>query len=113
MLNKVSAVARLAGIALAVVAGFMPGLGFNTAMILVLLGLVSGITLAADRYVAVAATVIALPMVAAALANVPAVGGQLGAVAGGIGLLAAGSLASAIAVALFNRSMGDIAGLGK
>ncbi|MBX9645077.1 MAG: hypothetical protein K2W91_13390 [Novosphingobium sp.] len=113
MLNKVSAVARLAGIALAVVAGFMPDLGFNVGLILVVLGLVSGVTMAAERYVPVAATVLVIPAVAAGLAMIPAVGAQLGAVLGGIALLAAGALASSIAMTLFDRVKEDIGGLGK
>ena len=113
MLNKVSAAARIAGIALAVVAGFMPGLSFNVALALVVLGLVSGITMPAERYVPVAATVLVIPMVAAALANVPAVGAQLGAVLGGVAAFAAGSLATSIAMTLFNRVKEDIGGLGK
>ena len=113
MLNKVSAVARLAALVLAIVAGFMPGLGFNVALTLVALGLVSGITMPAERYVPVGVTVLALPIVAAALANVPMVGTQLGAVASGLALFAAGSMASAIAMILFTRSKEDISGLGK
>ncbi len=113
MLNKVSAVARLVAIVLAIVAGFMPELGFNVALVLVVLGLVAGITMPADRYVAVGVTVVALPMVAVALANIPVVGTQLGAVAGGLALFAAGSLASALVMILVTRSREDIGGLGK
>lgn len=49
MLNKVSAIARIAGLLLAIVAGFMPGLGFDVALILVVLGLVAGISMPAER----------------------------------------------------------------
>ena len=113
MLNKVSAVARVVGLLLAIVAGFMPGLAFNVALILVILGLLSGISMPRDRIVNVGVVVLVLPAVAAALAHLPAIGEQLGGVAGGIALFGAASLASAIALSLFNRAKEDVTGLGK
>ena len=113
MLNKVSAVARIIGLLLAIVAGFMPDLGFDVALILVLLGLLSGISMPRDRIVNVGVVVLVLPAVAAALAHLPMIGAQLGGVAAAIALFGAASLASAIALSLFNRAREDATGLGK
>lgn len=113
MLNKVSAVARIVGLILAIVAGFMPGLGFDVALILVVLGLVSGISMPRDRIINVGVVVLVLPAVAAALAHLPAIGAQLGVVAAGVALFGAASLASAIAMSLFDRAREDVTGLGK
>jgi zinc transporter ZupT len=113
MLNKVSAVARLVGIALAVVAGFMPELGFDVGLALVVLGIVAGISMAADRYISVCATLLVLPGVASAVGMIPNIGSKLGAIAGGLALLIAGALASSIAITIFNRAKDDLTGLGK
>ena len=113
MLNKVSAVARIVGLLLASVAGFMPNLGFDVALILVVLGLLSGISMPRERIVNVGVVVLVLPAVAAALAHLPMIGAQLGGVAGAVALFGAASLASAIALSLFNRAREDATGLGK
>ncbi len=113
MLNKVSAIARIAGLLLAIVAGFMPGLGFDVALILVVLGLVAGISMPAERIMGAGVFVLVASAIAAALAHLPAIGTQLGGVFGALGLLAAASLATAIALMLFHRVKEDAAGLGK
>ena len=113
MLNKVSAIARIAGLILAIVAGFMPDLGFDVALILVVLGLVSGISMPVERIINVGVFVVAVPAIAAALAHVPAIGAQLGGVFGALGLLAAASLATAIVLMLVGRTREDVTSLGK
>jgi hypothetical protein len=113
MLNKVSAIARIVGLLLAVVAGFMPDLGFDIAMVLIVLGLLSGITMGAERIMNVGVFVLVAPAIAAALAHLPAIGTQLGGVFGALALFAAASLATAIAMLLFHRTREDLAGITK
>ena len=113
MLNKVSAAARIAGLLLAVVAGFMPNIGFDVAMVLIVLGLLSGISMPAERITNVGVFVLVVPAIAAALAHLPAIGTQLGGVFGALGLLAAASLATAIVLMLFHRVKEDAAGITK
>ena len=113
MLNKVSAVARIVGLLLAIVAGFMPGLGFDIALVLVVLGLVAGISMPAENIIRVGVFVLVASSIGAALAHLPAIGTQLGGVFGALGLFAAASLATAIALMLFHRTKEDAMGLGK
>jgi hypothetical protein len=111
MLNKVSYLARVAGVLLAIVAGFVALGTLNTALALVALGLVAGLTLSADRMVVTGVMVLVLPAVGTALTAIPAVGAQLSAVAGNLAVAAAASLATAIAMMLLDRVKGDIGGL--
>jgi phosphotransferase system glucose/maltose/N-acetylglucosamine-specific IIC component len=82
-------------------------------LVLVVLGLIAGITMPEERFIPVALYVLALPIIGAALGNVPTIGAQLGAVATGLALVAAGSLASAIAVRLYGLVKDDLMALAK
>jgi hypothetical protein len=110
-MSKVTGLARALGILLSIVAGFVAIPGFNVALVLVVLGLISGIAMEQERFTAVALYVLVLPMVGAALGMLPMVGTQLSAVAGGLATTAAGALASAIAIRLFAVVKGDFTGL--
>lgn len=111
MLNKVSFLARIAGIVLAVVAGFVALGTLNTTLVLVILGLIAGITLTPDRMVVIGVMVLALPAIGTALSAVPGIGAQLSAVAGNVAIAAAASLATAFALMLMNRVKTDFGGL--
>jgi len=113
MLNKVSAAARIVGLLLAVVAGFMPGIGFDIAMVLIVLGLISGISMPAERIMGIGVFVLVAPAIAAALAHLPAIGAQLGGVFGALALFAAASLAVGIVLSLVTRVREDVAGISK
>ena len=91
MLNKISGLARALYIVLAIVAGFVAMGGMNVALVLVVLGLIAGISMPQDRLVLAVATVIALPMIGAALGDIPTIGAQLGAVAANLQLGVAGA----------------------
>lgn len=112
MLNKVSSLARALSIILAVVAGFVALGGLNTALVLVVLGLISGISMPTDRMTGVGVAVLVLPALGMALMNIPTIGEQLNAVAGNIALGAAGALSSATALYLFNLVKDDLMGMG-
>ena len=111
MLKKIGALARALYILLAIVAGFVALGGMNIALILVVLGLVAGLAMAKENYVAAAATAIALPIIGAALGTIPTIGGKLTAVAANLQLGVAGALATALAIVLYKLVMGGVMGM--
>ena len=111
MLNKVSSLARAAGIVLAIVAGFVALGTLDTTMVLVVLGLIAGLSLAADRVVLTGVLVLLMPAVGTALATLPGVGAQLSAVAANLGTLGAASIGTAFALLLYNRVKEDLGSL--
>ena len=111
MLKKISGLARALYIVLAVVAGFVALGMMNVALVLVILGLLAGISMPKDRMVLAAATVIALPAVGTALGHIPTIGAQLNALAGNLQIGVAGALASAIAIYLYQLVMEGVSGI--
>ena len=112
MLNMVSGLARTLYIILAIVAGFVAIGTMNVALILVVLGLIAGLTLPAERQLLATATVIALPIVGAALSNIPTIGQQLNAVMANLQMGVAGAVTTALAIRLYGLAMEGIPGLG-
>lgn len=111
MLTKVSALSRALYILLAIVAGFVAMGGMNVALILVVLGLIAGISMEKENYVAAAATAIALPIIGAALGTIPTIGAQLTAICANLQLGVAGALATALAITLYKLVMGGVMGM--
>jgi hypothetical protein len=111
MLNKVSGLCRALYILLAIVAAFVPMGGMDVALVLLVLGLVSGISIPDDRVVLAAATVIALPIIGTALGHIPSVGTQLTAIAGNLQVAIAGGVATAIAMRLYRLALDGVTGL--
>lgn len=111
MLKKIGGLARALYIVLAIVAGFVVLKMMDVTMVLVVLGLVAGLAVPRDRMVLLAALVIALPIVGTAMGHIPAVGAQLTAVAGNLQMGAAGSLATALAIMLYELVMEGVTGL--
>jgi len=111
MLKKISGLARALYIMLAVVAGFVALGMMNVALVLVILGLLAGISMPKERMVLAAATVIALPAVGTALGHIPTIGAQLNALAGNLQIGVAGALASAIAIYLYQLVMEGVSGI--
>jgi hypothetical protein len=111
MLNKISGLARALYILLAIVAGFVALGTMDVALVLVVLGLIAGISMPRERLVLALAAVIALPLVGAALATIPAVGAQLNAVMTNLQVGVAGASASALAILLFELVMEGVTGL--
>jgi hypothetical protein len=115
MLKKVSGLARTLYIVIAIVAGFvalgaMLG-GVDLALVLLVLGLIAGITMPDDRVVVSAVTVVALPIIGAALTHVPTIGAQLSAVAGNLQIGVAGAVATAIVIRLYGLTVEGVTGL--
>ena len=111
MLTKISGLARALYILIAIIAAFVALGGMNTALILVVLGLISGISMEKDNYVPAAATAIALPIIGAALGMIPSIGAQLTAITANLQLAIAGALASALAIVLYRLVMGGVMGM--
>ena len=111
MLNKVSSLARALGILLAIAAGFVTLGTLNTALVILVLGLIAGLCYTAEDTVKLAVLVLALPVLGTALGNVPEVGEMLGAAAGNLALLIAGALTTVVVVRLYNVVKGDLMGL--
>lgn len=111
MLNKLGGLARSLYILLAVIAGFVTIGAVNVALLLVLLGLVSGISMPRERLVLALAAVIALPMIGTALAVIPAIGTQLGAIMANLQLGVAGAAAMAMAILLYELTMEGVMGM--
>ena len=112
MLNMVSGLARTLYIILAIVAGFVALSMMNVALVLVILGLIAGLTLPRDRLVLATVTVIALPILGTAMANLPMIGEQLGAVMANLQLGMAGAVTTALFIRLYELAMEGVPGMG-
>jgi hypothetical protein len=111
MLTKIGGLARSLYILLAVIAGFVAMGGLNVALILVVLGLIAGLSMPRERMVLALAAVIALPLIGTALGTIPAIGEQLGAVMANLQLGVAGAAATAMAILLYELTMEGVTGL--
>jgi hypothetical protein len=111
MLTKIGGLARALAIILAIVAGFMALTMMNVPLVLVVLGLIAGLSLTEDRMVLNVALVIGLPIIGTALTHIPTIGAQLNAVALNLQLAIAGGIATAIAIRLYHLVMDGVMGL--
>ena len=111
MLMKIGGLARALYVILAVVAAFVAIDMMNGPLVLVVLGLVAGLAMQADKMVLAAVTVVALPMVGTALGHIPAVGAQLTALCGNLQLGVAGAFATALGIFLYQTIMASMMGL--
>ena len=111
MLNKISGLARSLYILLAIVAGFVALGGMNVALLLVVLGLIAGISMPRDRLVLAMAAVLALPLIGTALGNIPTIGAQLGAVMANLQLGIAGAAATALVILLYEVTTDGVTGM--
>ena len=111
MLNKISGLARAIYIVLAIVTAFVAIGALDVALVLVVLGLIAGISMPKERMVLTAATVIALPYVGTALGHIPTIGTQLTAFANNLQLGVAGALASALVIFLYHLVIEGVTGL--
>ena len=111
MMNKRGGLARALYIVLAIVAGFVAMGGLNVALVLVVLGLISGISMPRDRLVLAMVAVVALPMIGTALSIIPTIGAQLAAVMTNLQAGVAGAAATATAMLLYELVMEGVMGL--
>lgn len=111
MMKKISGLARALYILLAIVAGFVAMGTMNVALVLVVLGLIAGISMPEERLVLAAAVAIVLPIVGTALGHIPTIGAGLTAVTANLQLGVAGALGSAMAIFLYGLVMQGVMGL--
>jgi len=111
MIMKIGDIARTLYIVLAVVAGFVALGRVDVALVLVVLGLISGISMPDDRNVIAAVLVVALPLIGTALTHIPAIGAQLNGVALNLQAAMAGAVATAVAIRLAKLAMDGVTGL--
>ncbi|WP_028970724.1 hypothetical protein [Sphingomonas sp. URHD0057] len=111
MLNKISGLARALYILLAIITGFVALGTMDMALILVALGLISGLSMPQDKMILAGVIALVLPIVGGALGHIPAIGTQLMAVAANLQIGVGGALASAIAIFLYGLVMDGLMGL--
>ena len=111
MLTKISGLARALYIMLAVVTAFVALGMMNVPLVLVVLGLLAGITMPKERMVLAAATIIALPIIGVALGKIPTIGAQLTAMTVNLQIGIAAALATAIAIYLYHLAMDGVMGV--
>lgn len=111
MITKIGGLARALYILLAIVAGFVALGAIDMALVLIVLGLISGISLPRERMVLAAVSIIALPIVGAALGHIPTIGAKLSAVATNLQLGMCGAFTTALVIALYALTMEGLTGL--
>ena len=111
MLTKIGGLARALYILLAIIAGFVALGAMNTALVLVVLGLIAGISMPRERMVLAGVVIVALPIVGSALGNIPSIGSQLGAICANLQMGVAGAFATAMAIMLYELVMEGVLGM--
>jgi hypothetical protein len=111
MLTKIGGLARALYIILAIVAGFVALNMMDVPLVLIVLGLIAGISAPRERLVLAFAAVIALPIMGTALTHIPAIGTQLNAVMGNLQLGIAGAATSMLAMLLYDMVMDGVMGI--
>ena len=110
-MNKIGGLARALYILLAIIAGFVALGMMNVALVLVVLGLIAGLSMPRERMVIAGVAMLVLPIVGAALGNIPAVGAQLTAICGNLQMGVAGAFATALAIMLYELVMEGVMGM--
>lgn len=110
-MEKLTGLAAALAVLLAIVAGVVPNLGFEVGMVLVILGIIGGITAPQDLAVRVYVAVLAFPVVGAALGTIPAVGDYLNDIFRNFGMAAAGIAATLMAIRVYNMAKDGLMGL--
>jgi hypothetical protein len=111
MLKKISGLARALYILLAIVTGFVALGTMDMALIIVVLGLIAGLSMGQDRLILAGVCALILPIIGAALGHIPTIGAQLTAVTANLQMGVAGALASAMAIFLYGLVMEGVTGL--
>ena len=110
-MDKLTGLASLLAVILAIVAGVMPNLGFDAGMIILILGIIAGISADQDNAVRMYVAVLVLPVVAAGLGGLEAVGGYLAGIFGNLAVAATGISATLIARKVYEMAMGNVQSL--
>lgn len=111
MLMKISGLARALYILLAIIAGFVVLGTVNVALVLLVLGLIAGISMPRERMVLAGVLLVALPIMGTALGQISSIGAQLGAITGNLQMALAGGLATAVAILMYEFVMEGVMGM--
>jgi hypothetical protein len=111
MLTKIGGLARALYILLAIIAGFVSLGTMNVGLVLLVLGLIAGISMPRERMVLAGVLLIALPIIGTALGQIPSIGAQLAAITGNLQMALAGALATAVAMFLYELVMEGVMGM--
>lgn len=111
MLMKISGLARALYILLAIVAGFVALGTMNVGLVLLVLGLIAGVSMPRERMVLAAVLLVALPIMGTALGQIPTIGAQLTAITGNLQMALAGALATATAMLMYELVMEGVMGM--
>lgn len=111
MLKKIGGLARALYIVIAIVAGFVTLGAFNVGLVLLVLGLIAGLSMPRERLVLAMVAVLALPLIGSALSQIPAIGTQLNTVMSNLQTGVAGAAATALAIMLYELVMEGVMGL--
>jgi hypothetical protein len=107
-MDKLTGLASLLAVILAIVAGVMPNLGFDAGMIILILGIIAGISADQDNAIRMYIAVLVLPVVAAGLGGLEAVGVYLSGIFGNLAVAATGISATLIARKVYEMAMGNV-----
>jgi len=110
-MSKITGLAGALGMILAVIAGVVPIPGLDVALVLLVLGIVGGISMEQDAGVRVFLAVLTIPVIGAALGGVPAVGTNLNAIFGNVAMVATGAGATLVARRVYTMVMDNLKGL--
>ena len=108
---KIGGLARALYILLAIVAGFIAMGAMNTALILVVLGLIAGVSMPRERMILAGVVLVALPIVGVALGTIPSIGAQLTTICANLQMGVAGAFATAMAIMLYELVMEGLMGM--
>ena len=114
MLSKITGLARLVNIVLAIVAGLVviPGLdGATLTTTLIVIGLVAGLATTRDQMTNLLIAAIALPVIGNVLGNLPQLGGYLADIFTNLGVAVAGHAAMGVALTVYHIATSDLKGL--
>jgi len=111
MLNKISGLARALYILLAIVAGFVTLGSMDVVLVIIALGLISGVSMSREKMVPAGVTALVLPIVGAALGHIPMAGAHLTAATANLQMGVAGALAAALTIAFYEIIMDGVMGL--
>src|SRR3990167_433760 len=110
-MDKLTGLATVLGIILAIVAGVVPIPGLDVGLILLILGVIGGIGASQDGAVRMYLAVLVLPAIAVGLGGIPMVGGYLGAIFANLAIVVTGIAASLAARKAYDVIMGNIKSL--
>lgn len=110
-MDKLTGLATVLGIILAIVAGVVPIPALDVGLILLVLGVIGGIGANQDGAIRIYLAVLVLPAIAIGLGGVPMAGGYLGAIFANLAVVVTGVAASLATRKAYDMVMGGVKNL--